>query len=325
MGISTATPRVKVSGPLRRGRAWFSQAFSYRFVRSQVKEEIPGDDEEIVEGFDVFTQIDVKLSDRHSVTATLSVFPTDVENVPWIDSLHPAFASPDTEIGGWNVAIADELATGPTTRIWQTQFALRGFDVAVRPKGTDPHSSARTGCPAITISTRSIGRAASWSWGLPAFRAGVGAPRSMSSRSVASYSPRRSTASTAAAPLTCEARTGGSSSGSPFAGQASWTPRMSSPRWVCAGQLAGQSPPRAGSRSSIRLRRDARGEPLVAAYRVFAEARCGRAEAHQGRVAGSSSTRSASKSTPSTGFNSALNRTSTGPKPRRRVGPIDVL
>ena len=51
--------------------------------------------------------------------------------------LRPASATPNTETGGWNVAIADELATGPNT-IWQTQFALRGFDVAVRPKGTGP-------------------------------------------------------------------------------------------------------------------------------------------------------------------------------------------
>ena len=35
------------------------------------------------------------------------------------------------------MAVADELATGPDT-IWETQFALRGFDVAVRPKGTGP-------------------------------------------------------------------------------------------------------------------------------------------------------------------------------------------
>ena len=172
MGISTATPRVKVSGPLHRGRAWFSQAFSYRFVRSQVKEEIPGDDEEIVEGFDVFTQIDVKLSDRHSITGTLSVFPTDVENMG-IDSLHPAFASPDTEIGGWNVAIADELATSSNT-LWQTQFALRGFDVAVRPKGTGPAQLTPDGLRnnyfnEIDRQSRQlelgIARLQSWRWG----------------------------------------------------------------------------------------------------------------------------------------------------------------
>ena len=59
MGINTATPRAQVSGPLRRGRAWLSQAFSYRFVRSEVKETIPGEDEEVVQGFDAFTQVDV--------------------------------------------------------------------------------------------------------------------------------------------------------------------------------------------------------------------------------------------------------------------------
>ena len=136
MGINKATPRVKVSGPLSRGNAWFSQAFSYRFVRSQVKAELPGEDEEVVEGFDAFTQVDLELNDRHAITGTFSVFPTEVDNLG-IDSLHPALATPDTDSGGWNLAIADELTTGPDT-VWQTQLAVRRFDVAVRPKGTGP-------------------------------------------------------------------------------------------------------------------------------------------------------------------------------------------
>ena len=173
MGINTATPRIKVSGPLRRGKAWFSQAFSYRFARSQVKEELPGEDEEIVEAFDAFTQIDLKLSDRHSITGTLSVFPTRIDNAG-IDSLHPEFATPDTESGGWNVAIADELATGSNT-LWQTQLAVRGFDVAVRPKGRALRCSHRTAPPELT-STRSIDGAFRWDWNaarLQSFRWGT--------------------------------------------------------------------------------------------------------------------------------------------------------
>ena len=133
-GINTATPRLRISGPISEGRAWISQAFSYRYARSRVKEEIQGPDEEIIEGFDAFTQIDVKINDRHSITGTLSVFPSTVQN-EGIDSLTPALATPDTETEGWNLALADELITGPST-LWRTQFALRGFDVAVRPKGT---------------------------------------------------------------------------------------------------------------------------------------------------------------------------------------------
>ena len=136
MGLNTATPRVQVSGPLKRGRAWVSQAFGYRFVRSEVKENIPGETDEIVEGFDLFTQVDLKLSDRHSMTATLSVFPSEVDNLG-ISSIDFAEAAPEADLGGWNVALLDELSTGANT-LWQTRVALRGFDVAVRPGGGGP-------------------------------------------------------------------------------------------------------------------------------------------------------------------------------------------
>ena len=182
MGINKATPRVKVSGPLRRGTAWFSQALSYRFVRSQVKAELPGEDEEIVKGFDAFTQVNLELSDRHSITGTLSVFPSEVDNMG-IDSLHPALATPDTDSGGWNVAIADELATGPDT-VWETQLAVRRFDVAVRPKGTGPSQLTPNGLRQnyfneidrqshqLEVSTA---RLQSWRWGSQQHLVKVGA------------------------------------------------------------------------------------------------------------------------------------------------------
>ena len=137
LGINTASPRVRASGPLRRGKAWFSQAFSYRFARSRVRANIPGDDEEILEGFDTFTQVDVEVSDRHSMTGTLSFFTSSVEHAG-IDSLTPALATPDNESGGWNVAVASTLATA-SNAVWQTLFAVRAFDVTVRPQG-DGHA-----------------------------------------------------------------------------------------------------------------------------------------------------------------------------------------
>ena len=133
-GINTATPRVQVSGPLSPGRAWISQAVSYRFVRSEVKEPIIGEDEEIVEGIDIFTQIDLRLNDRHSLTGTFSAFPTTVDNME-IDSIRPAVATPEADIGGWNVAVVDEFVADSNT-LWRTRFAARGFDVAVRPQAS---------------------------------------------------------------------------------------------------------------------------------------------------------------------------------------------
>ena len=266
MGINTATPRVKVSGPLRRGKAWFSQALSYRFVRSQVKEEIPGDDEEIVEGFDAFTQIDVALSDRHSITGTLSVFPTDVDNMG-IDSLHPAFATPDTESGGWNVAIADELATGPNT-VWQTQFALRGCDVAVRPKGAGltqltPDGLRNNYFNEIDRQSRqlelSTARLQSWRWGAQEHLVKVGGQLLATSFDGIDRS----------GPIEMRGAAGWLLKRITFRGLGELdasdviTSGYVQDHWQVNSRLA-------RSRCSVRLRRDARAEPSVSAHGVFA-------------------------------------------------------
>jgi len=54
-----------------------------------------------------------------------------------ISSLNLANASPDANFGGWNVAVLDELVTGADT-LWQSRFAVRGYDLAVQPQGTGP-------------------------------------------------------------------------------------------------------------------------------------------------------------------------------------------
>ena len=147
-----------------------------------MKAELPGEDEEVVEGFDAFTQVDVELNDHHTLTATLSVFPTEVDNMG-IDSLHPALATPDTDSGGWNVAVADEISTGPDT-LWQTQFALRRFDVAVRPKGTGPSQLTPDGLRQNYFNEidrqshqleLSLARLQSWRWGTQQHLVKVGA------------------------------------------------------------------------------------------------------------------------------------------------------
>ncbi len=170
-GINTATPRVQVSGPLKRGRAWISQAFDYRFVRSEVKENIPGDTEEIVEGFDVFTQVDLKFTGRHSMTGTLSVFPSTVDNLG-ISSIDFGEATPEADFGGWNVALVDRLATDANT-LWETRLALRGFDVAVRPAGAGPAQLTPDGLRGnyfneidrtSTQLELGVARLQSWSW-----------------------------------------------------------------------------------------------------------------------------------------------------------------
>ena len=134
-GINSATPQVQVSGPLRKGRAWISQGFGYRFVRSRVKDTVfPGEDEEILLGVDIFTQLDLKLSAMHSLAATFSFFPSVVDNLG-IDTLHPENATPDFDRDGWNFAMTDKIITNSNT-VWETQFAVRRLDVTLHSKGS---------------------------------------------------------------------------------------------------------------------------------------------------------------------------------------------
>jgi outer membrane receptor protein involved in Fe transport len=134
MGIGSATPNLQVSGPLSRGRAWFSQAFTYRFIRTRAYDIPAGEDEELLRSFDTFTQFDLKLNDRHSLTATFSYFPVSTDNLD-LDSLNPAEATPDFQSWGWNLAIAERASLSARTLL-ETTFALKSYDVAVRPKTT---------------------------------------------------------------------------------------------------------------------------------------------------------------------------------------------
>lgn len=133
-GINSATPRVQINGPLVTGRAWLAQGLSYDFVRSRVYDMPEGvPDESVVEGFDTFTQLDLRLADNHALTTTLSLFPQETEHYG-LDTLHSASASPELVSDGWNVAVADRVTT-ESSALWETGVAVRRLDVTIRPEG----------------------------------------------------------------------------------------------------------------------------------------------------------------------------------------------
>ena len=131
-GINSATPHIQVSGPLRKQKVWISQGLAYRFVRSRVFDLPAGEDAAVLENFDSFTQINARLGEAHSVSTTFSLFPVEVDNFG-IDTLHPAEASPDFESHGWHLAMGHRFTASPSTLIDST-FAIKSFDVAVRPE-----------------------------------------------------------------------------------------------------------------------------------------------------------------------------------------------
>lgn len=132
-GFDAFTPRLRVSGPIRPGRLWFSQALNYRFVRSRVDELQPLDlSEQKVESFDSVSQIDYAVRPTHRLTATLVWFPSNIDNAG-IDTLHPYDATPDIAQRGWNAAVSERAILRDNMTL-ATAFGVKQFDMSVLPK-----------------------------------------------------------------------------------------------------------------------------------------------------------------------------------------------
>lgn len=134
-GFNSWLPQVQVSGPIKKGKAWFSQGVAFRFDRSRVRDVVQGEDERILENFDSFTQIDWRFAERHHLTTTFSYFPVEVENLG-LSALVRSDASPDFESDGWNLAFSERSFFSRT--LVETLVALKTYNVRVEPKGDGP-------------------------------------------------------------------------------------------------------------------------------------------------------------------------------------------
>lgn len=130
-GVRAFVPQVGVSGPIKKGRAWFSQGLAYRFVRTRAYDVPYGEDERILESWDSFTQFDWRMSDRHDLTTTFSYFPGEVDNLG-LNAVMTADATPEFHSAGWNVALSERSMFG--TNLIETTLAFKRFTTSVTPK-----------------------------------------------------------------------------------------------------------------------------------------------------------------------------------------------
>ena len=138
-GFDAFTPRVRVSGPIRPGRLWFSESANYRFVRTRVDELQPLDQsEQKVQSFDFLSQIDYARSSNHHVTTTFMWVPSNIDNAG-IDTLHPFDATPNLEQRGWSQTFSDRLVLGQRATL-TTNGGVKTFNMDVAPK----HDGAST-------------------------------------------------------------------------------------------------------------------------------------------------------------------------------------
>jgi hypothetical protein len=75
IGIEAATPRATFTGPLIKNKVAFTESFEYRFLRTPVDSLPPLERDMKFEGMTWFTQADVNLTSRQTMTATFTIYP----------------------------------------------------------------------------------------------------------------------------------------------------------------------------------------------------------------------------------------------------------
>ena len=137
VGLESVTPRMTVTGPLVRNRVAITQSFEYRFVRTPVQSLPPMQRDTKLETLDSFTQVDLSLSDTHTATASISIFPEKLSYLG-LNTFTPHEATPDLHQRGYQAALQDRYVFGGSGLL-TSQFNYQKSDADILPNSTAPY------------------------------------------------------------------------------------------------------------------------------------------------------------------------------------------
>ncbi len=137
VGIESSTPRMTITGPLRRRRAALTQSFEYRYVRTPVETLPPLERDTGIESFDSYTQLDTSLSDRDSFSGTFSLNPHKLHYLG-LNKYTPQPATPDLRQRGEFLSFAHTHAS-KAGALLTSRLSFKQFDSNVKANSYDPY------------------------------------------------------------------------------------------------------------------------------------------------------------------------------------------
>src|SRR4051812_11442323 len=137
IGVEAATPRLTVTGPLVRNKIAFTQSFEYRFLRIPVSSLPPLERDMKLEGFNSFSQVDVNLTERQSLTASFALYPQKL-NYLGLNTFTPQTSTPDLHQRGYMASVQHRYVTGADSLL-VSQFSYKRFDADVTANSGDPY------------------------------------------------------------------------------------------------------------------------------------------------------------------------------------------
>ncbi len=134
-GIEAATPRLTLSGPIRKNKAYFLQSFEYRFVRTRVPglrhldEALRSDT--TLESFDSHSQVDLELTATDHLSVSFSLFPQKLGFVN-LNTFNPQEVTPNFRQRGFLLGMVERKVFSNQSLL-ESFFSIKDFDVDVFP------------------------------------------------------------------------------------------------------------------------------------------------------------------------------------------------
>ncbi len=137
IGIESATPRMTLTGPIVKKKVAFTQSFEYRFIRTPVSSLPQLQRDTKLEGFNSYSQVDVMLSERQSLTASFVLYPQKL-NYLGLNTFNPQASTPDLHQRGYMGSIQHRYTAGANALL-VSQFSYKNFDADVTANSHAPY------------------------------------------------------------------------------------------------------------------------------------------------------------------------------------------
>jgi outer membrane receptor protein involved in Fe transport len=137
IGIESATPRMTMTGPLVKNKIAFTQSFEYRFIRIPVSSLPQLQRDMKLEGFNSYSQLDVNLTERQSLTASFALYPQKY-NYLGLNTFTPQASTPDLHQRGYMASVQHRYTTGADALL-VSQFSYKLFDADITANSNDPY------------------------------------------------------------------------------------------------------------------------------------------------------------------------------------------
>lgn len=141
VGIEAFTPRLSLSGPLKKDKLWFMQSFEYRYVQTPVESLPPAQRDTEIESFDSVSQLDWQINGQNHLTTTFSLFPQKLRYVN-LNTFNPQGVTPNFKQRGFFWAV-NERKVFQTGSLLESYLSIKQFNADVFPSsGTAPMNLA---------------------------------------------------------------------------------------------------------------------------------------------------------------------------------------